>query len=70
MGYKMKDAKIRVLEWLVNEATDEQLDGLAQIIDYGDIMAGLEGLIPDDLEDFLDEIRTEAVEEYKDENEE
>ena len=66
----MKDAKIRVLEWLVNEATDEQLDGLAQIIDYGDIMAGLEGLIPDDLEDFLDEIRTEAVEEYKDENEE
>ena len=33
-------------------------------------MAGLEGLIPDDLEDFLDEIRTEAVENYKDENEE
>lgn len=66
----MNDTKIRVLEWLVNEATDEQLDGLAQIIDYGDIMAGLEGLIPDDLEDFLDEIRTEAVENYKDENEE
>lgn len=66
----MKDAKIRVLEWLVNEANDEQIEGLIEIIDYGDIMAGLEGLIPDDLEDFLDEIRTEAVENYKDENEE
>ena len=66
----MKDAKIRVLEWLINEANDEQINGLIEIIDYGDIMAGLEGLIPDDLEDFLDEIRTEAVENYKDENEE
>lgn len=66
----MKDAKTRVLEWLVNEANDEQIEGLVELIDYGDIMAGLEGLIPDDLEDFLDEIRTEAVENYKDENEE
>ena len=66
----MKDAKIRVLEWLINEANDEQINGLIEIIDYGDIMAGLEGLIPDDLEDFLDEIRSEAVENYKDENEE
>ena len=66
----MKDAKIRVLEWLVNEANDEQLDGLIEIIDYGDIMAGLEGLIPDDVEDFIDGIKQEAVEEYKDENEE
>ena len=66
----MKDAKIRVLEWLVNEANDEQLEGLIEIIDYGDIMAGLEGLIPDDVEDFIDGIKQEAVEEYKDENEE
>ena len=66
----MKDAKTRVLEWLVNEANDDQIEGLVELIDYGDIMAGLEGLIPDDLEDFLDEIRTEAVENYKDENEE
>lgn len=66
----MNDIKIKLIEWLINEATDEQLDGLDELINYGDIMAGLEGLIPDDLEDFLDEIRTEAVEEYKDENEE
>ena len=66
----MKDAKIRVLEWLVNEASDEQIDGLIEIIDYGDIMAGLEGLIPGDVEDFLDGIREEAVEAYRDENEE
>ena len=66
----MNDAKIRVLEWLVNEATDEQINGLIEIIDYGDIMAGLEGLIPDEAGDFVDEIKKEAVEEYKDENEE
>ena len=66
----MSDAKIRVLEWLVNEATDEQINGLIEIIDYGDIMAGLEGLIPDEVGDFVDEIKKEAVEEYKDENEE
>ena len=66
----MNEAKIRVLEWLVNEATDEQINGLIEIIDYGDIMAGLEGLIPDEAGDFVDGIKKEAVEEYKDENEE
>ena len=66
----MKDAKIRVLEWLVNEASDEQLDGLIEIIDYGDIMAGLEGLVGDEAGDFVDGIKKEAVAEYKDENEE
>ena len=66
----MSDAKIRVLEWLVNEASDEQINGLIEIIDYGDIMAGLEGLLGDEVGDFVDEIKKEAVEEYKDENEE
>ena len=66
----MSDAKIRVLEWLVNEAIDEQINGLIEIIDYGDIMAGLEGLLGDEAGDFVDEIKKEAVEEYKDENEE
>lgn len=67
----MNDTKIKLIEWLINEATDEQLDGLDELINYGDIMAGLEGLLGEgDASDFIDEIKAEAVEEYKDENEE
>ena len=63
----MTDIKIKLIEWVINEATDEQLDGLDELINYGDIMAGLEGLLGrGDAEDFIDEIKREAVEELED----
>lgn len=53
------DNKLELIEWIINEASDDQLDGLFEIIKYQDYHYGVEKLIDndDDYREFIEEIR-------------
>lgn len=41
----MDKIKMRIIDWLVKEATEEQLEGLEKLLFYCDITRGLELII-------------------------
>lgn len=42
------DNKLELIEWIINEASDDQLDGLYEIVKNQDYNYGVEKLIDDE----------------------
>lgn len=41
----MDKIKMRIIDWLVNDATEEQIEGLEELLFYCDITRGIELII-------------------------
>lgn len=55
----MENNKLEIIEWLINEASDNQIDGLIEFVKYKDINYCVEKLIDDEEEysEWLNEIK-------------
>ena len=52
------DLQIKLINWIANDATEEQLEGLVELLFDGDIFYGLEKLCDkEQFQEFLKEIR-------------
>lgn len=50
--------QIKIINWIASEATEEQLEGLVELLFDGDIFYGLEKLCDkQDFQEFLKDIR-------------
>lgn len=50
--------QIKIINWIANEATEEQLEGLVELLFDGDIFYGLEKLCDkEQFQEFLKDIR-------------
>lgn len=51
--------KIKLIEWIINDASDERLEGLYQIIEYKDYNCGVKMLIDNDseYEEFINNLK-------------
>ena len=54
----MDKIKMRIIDWLVNDASEEQIEGLVELLFDGDIFYGLEKLCDkEQFQEFLKDIR-------------
>lgn len=58
-----KEVQIKLIDWIVNEATEQQLEGLEQLLVYGDTMYGLELIFgKKDFQEWFEELKKEIKE--------
>lgn len=55
-----KELQMKIIDWVVNDATEEQLEGIEQLAMYCDIPNGLELIVgEDEYQEFIKEIKNE-----------
>lgn len=58
------DLQIKLINWIANEATEEQLEGLWELLVVGDTMYGLELIFgKKDFQEWFEELKKEIKEE-------
>lgn len=56
----MDEIKMRIIDWLVNDASEEQIEGLEDLLFNCDIVYGLERIIGRaEYQDFINEVLEE-----------
>lgn len=59
-----KDLQIKLINWIANDATEEQLEGLWELLVVGDTMYGLELIFgKKDFQEWLEEFKQDLKEE-------
>lgn len=57
------DLQIKLINWIANDATEEQLEGLWELLVVGDTMYGLELIFgKKDFQEWLDELKKDLKE--------
>lgn len=55
-----RELQMKIIDWIVNDATEEQLEGIEQLAMYCDIPRGLELIVgEDEYQEFIKEIKEE-----------
>lgn len=55
-----RELQMKIIDWIVNDATEEQLEGIEQLTMYCDIPRGIELIVGEyEYQEFIKEIKDE-----------
>ena len=58
-----RELQVKIIDWVINDATEQQLDGLIELLVVGDTMYGLELIFgKQDFQEWFEELKKEIKE--------